>query len=99
LYNLLVNKNRFGESSLTKIFDTSIWEYKNNPDKAANIITDYFNFERNLLEDPNFEFTSEDYNYRDLELRFAPYVNRPLNATTRYFYKYDENGKEYYVRE
>jgi hypothetical protein len=75
----MVNKNRFGENSLTKIFDTSIWEYKNNPKKAANIITDYFNFERNLLDDPNFEFTPEDYNYRDLELRFAPFAPRGTN--------------------
>jgi hypothetical protein len=77
LYNLLVNKNRFGESSLTKIFDTSIWEYKNNPEKASNIITDYFNFERDLLDNPNYEFTDEDYRFSDLELRFAPYVSRP----------------------
>jgi hypothetical protein len=99
LYNLLVNKNRFGENSLTKIFDTSIWEYKNNPGKVSNIITDYFNFERNLLDNPDVEFTEEDYKFKDLELRFAPYVKYGINATTRFFYNFDEGGKTYYIRE
>lgn len=100
LYNLLVNKNRPGESSLTKIFDTSIWEYKTNPEKAENIITDYFNFERNLVEDPDLKFSSEDYMYRDLELRFAPYLARNESPSTKYYYKFDENdSRQYYIKE
>jgi hypothetical protein len=32
-------------------------------------------------------------------LRFAPYVANGINATTKFFYNFDEGGKTYYTRE
>jgi hypothetical protein len=57
LYNLFANKNMFGESSLTKIFDASLRDYEKNPDKKSNIITDFFNFERDIVEKPEMRIS------------------------------------------
>lgn len=93
LYNLLVNKNKFGESSLTKIFDSSIWEYRNDNIKPDNLIIDFFVFERGLLDDPNFKFNEkEDMNYDDLELRFATRGSK----SGQFYFKYDNNGNREY---
>ncbi|GMO69210.1 MAG: hypothetical protein Nk1A_8130 [Endomicrobiia bacterium] len=61
IYNLLINKNRPGEFALTRIFDTSIWEYITNPNKPLNRVLEFFNFEGMMLNEPGLKFSKDDY--------------------------------------
>lgn len=63
LYNLFVNKNKFGPSSLTKIFSTSI-------SSEGSIINKYFKDVGNT--DWNKDMTDFDWNIEDLLYRMAP---------------------------
>lgn len=58
LYNLLVNQNKFGPKSLTRIFENSLKE-----DRPGSMIRQFMKFESNLDD--------VDYDMKDLLIRFA----------------------------
>lgn len=83
LYNLIVNGNRPGKSSLSKIFKDSL--------KSGNIensiIYDYFNFQSNMTKNPQ-SLSEKDFDSRDLIFRLLEPGQTYRNLT-----KNRENGK------
>lgn len=83
LYNLIVNGNRPGKSSLSKIFKDSL--------KSGNIensiIYDYFNFQSNMTKNPQ-SLSEKDFDNRDLIFRLLEPGQTYRNLT-----KNRENGK------
>ena len=97
IYNLLVNKNQFGEFSLTKIFDNSINEFTDieSFNSDTSLVLDFFNFENSLVYSPELQFRESDYNYNDLKLSFVKRDKINDNVFVRKF----EDGRSYIVDE
>ena len=97
IYNLLVNKNQFGEFSLTKIFDNSINEFTDieNFNSGTSLVLDFFNFENALVYSPELQFRESDYNYNDLKLSFVK--REKINDNV--FVRKSDGGRSFIVDE
>ena len=97
IYNLLVNKNQFGESALTKIFDNSINELTDveNLDSGNSLVLDFFNFENDLVYSPELAFNKSDYNYNDLKLLFV----KKDQINNNVFFRKNSDGSSYIADE
>jgi hypothetical protein len=86
-YNLLVNKNQFGDSSLTKIFSNMLNDYRDI--KSLNphgLIVDFFNFESDIAQKDEFKFTDKDFKENDLKIRLAS-----NDSSKEFYYKIDRD--------
>ena len=91
LYNLIVNKHKPGDFSLTKIFE----DYLNTNNKAEmnelnkHLITNFFDFESSFIFGENKLVNGVDYDIRDLAIRFLPNGGSTVIK--------DDDGKKYEI--
>lgn len=92
LYNLLVNKNGFGDNTLTKIFENSL-SIKDKNDRVEvenSLILKFMDFEGQLNPTLNGEsaglIEGEDYNYNDLVIRL---IKKDEPNRTKFIKEYD----------
>lgn len=99
IYNLIVNKNRYGSDRMTTIFKSFIDTHNK---EQASVYNNYYNYIGDVLDyktQDDLE-NSLGINYQDIELYMAPYVPEYMEANSRakYIKQYKDGFIVYKVR-
>lgn len=88
-YNLIVNKNRYGQTSLTKMFDSYV------TDKPSSVMSSYFKF----IGDLDYEklLSDSDFEQEDLIRACAIPIGSSYNKKYPYVKKFDPSTGTYKV--